>query len=193
LIEAPGYYFSHPARIFYLWQGGFVLYGGLIFGVLGVYLFLRRTETRLGDWADLLAPCVLLGIGIGRMGCLSAGCCYGAPTDWMWGMVFTDPRGGAPLNIALHPTQLLESIFGFSAAYISHRFSLKPSQLSGSLFCFAAISYCVFRFCIEFIRGDRDRGLFFNDHISSSQLIAITVALVAVGFLVYIKRKSRAR
>lgn len=193
LIEAPDYYVMHPERVLYLWQGGFVLYGGLLFGVLGCYLFLRRTENRIGDWADVAAPCILLGIGIGRMGCLSAGCCYGGPTDWIWGMIFTDPRSGAPLHIALHPTQLLESLFGFGGAYIFHRLYLKPSRWPGSGLCFAAMAYSSFRFLIEFLRGDRDRVLFLNDTLSTSQFIAVGVFLMVAGFLAFIIKKSQHR
>jgi phosphatidylglycerol:prolipoprotein diacylglycerol transferase len=61
--------------------------------------------------ADAFAPGLALGHAIGRLGCFAAGCCYGKPTSAWWGVTFTDPAAylvsGTPLEVALHPTQLL--------------------------------------------------------------------------------------
>src|SRR5690606_22131108 len=56
LVEAPAYYLENPIRVFYLWQGGFVFYGGLIFGSLCVIWFLRRKREPVVVWADAVAP-----------------------------------------------------------------------------------------------------------------------------------------
>ena len=60
---------------------------------------------------------VPIGLGIGRLGCLMSGCCYGKPTDLWWGITFTNPDAerisGTPLHVALHPTQILQAIDGF--------------------------------------------------------------------------------
>lgn len=190
LIEAPEYYLAHPIRVFYIWQGGFVLYGGILVGILCTYLFLRRLNEPIGRWADVIAPCLLLGIGIGRAGCLSAGCCYGGETHLFWGMVFTDPRSGAPLHLSLHPTQALEMVFGLSASLAFWKIFPGPTSRPGIAFVWMLMVYSVFRFGIEFLRGDLDRGFFFNGALSSSQLISIGILIYSAGWMLYFRKET---
>jgi phosphatidylglycerol:prolipoprotein diacylglycerol transferase len=190
LFESFDYYLLHPVRIFYLWQGGFVLYGGLVLGTIAGLYFLRSKGERPWAWADLAAPSMMLGIGIGRFGCLAAGCCYGTWTPWWWGMVFTDPRSAAPLHITLHPTQLLESLYGFLAAAILCWIARNYKLREGNLFLLMGFGYSVFRFFIEFIRGDRERGLYLGDHFSTSQIISVAI-LFLIAFVFYFRRSER--
>ncbi|MDB5037637.1 MAG: prolipoprotein diacylglyceryl transferase [Bacteriovoracaceae bacterium] len=183
LIEAPKYYLAHPIRVFYFWQGGVVLYGGIIIGILASYLFIRALKEPLGRWADVVAPCLLLGIGIGRVGCLAAGCCYGSETQLFWGMVFTDPRSAAPLGIPIHPTQALEMLFGFISCFIFLKVFRGPTKWPGVSFVMMLLVYSVFRFFIEFLRGDIDRGVYFQSALSTSQLISLVLIVGCVGWL----------
>jgi prolipoprotein diacylglyceryltransferase len=71
-----------------IWKGGLVWYGSLIAGVptfCAVYYFYVRKH-GVGFWklADIYAPCIALGLCLGRIGCLLNGCCYGdvACSDW---------------------------------------------------------------------------------------------------------------
>jgi hypothetical protein len=99
-----------------------VFYGGLIAALAVAVWYMRKT--RLPGWktADVFAPAIALGHGIGRIGCFSAGCCWGVECHRPWAVTFTSPVAhetvGVPLNIPLHPTQLYEAfaefaIFGF--------------------------------------------------------------------------------
>jgi len=186
-FEAPDYYLAHPIRVFYLWQGGFVLYGGILFGILAGYLFLKYLKEPIGAWGDLTGPCVFLGIAIGRMACLAAGCCHGSVTDWSWGMIFTDPRSAAPLHVPLHPTQALEMIFTFLLAMVFHKFVKGPTRMSGSSFVWMLILYSIFRFAIEFLRGDLDRGVYAGGSISTSQIVSMAVVLGCIVWFALMK------
>lgn len=188
LLGAPTYYWEHPIRVFYLWQGGFGLYGGLILGVLGTAAFLKWKKEDLWVWGDLAAPCILLCIGIGRMGCLSTGCCYGAPTQAFWGLVFSDPRSGAPLHVSLHPTQLLEAIFGFGSAFIFHRIYSSRLKVTGCGLVFALMSYGIFRFFNEMLRGDSSTGYYFTHQLSSSQIVSLSMVASGIIIIALIKR-----
>jgi phosphatidylglycerol:prolipoprotein diacylglycerol transferase len=69
------------SHFFMIWQGGLVFYGSFIGGAVGyglAYLFVIRKH-RLSTWklADIIAPCVAIGLCLGRIGCLLNGCCYG--------------------------------------------------------------------------------------------------------------------
>ncbi len=69
-------------------QGGLVVYGSLIGGFLGIVLFLRNHRLPMLATFDLLAPSVMVGIAIGRIGCLLNGCCYGGVCDLPWAVQF---------------------------------------------------------------------------------------------------------
>ena len=74
--------FEVPAHKFFrIWEGGIVLYGGVIGGMLAFILFhryvMRRFNVTLWQLADVVAPALAIGIALGRVGCLLNGCCYG--------------------------------------------------------------------------------------------------------------------
>src|SRR5207247_3362245 len=87
---------------FRFWEGGLVLYGAII-GALIAYGFayfvvVRKHQVSTWKLADILAPSLALGIGIGRFGCLLNGCCFGTVASpdcpgW-WCLRF--PLSGAP-------------------------------------------------------------------------------------------------
>jgi len=126
----------------------------------------------------VLAPAVALGQSIGRLGCFSAGCDYGKPTQVWWGVVFTSPFAhdvaGVPLGIRLHPTQLYESfatflIFGILLWQFPRR------RREGGVFLIYVGLYALARFFLEYLRGDADRGFVFHHLLSTSQFIALLV------------------
>jgi phosphatidylglycerol:prolipoprotein diacylglycerol transferase len=191
LIEAPGYYWESPIRVFYFWQGGFVLYGGLIGGSLSGVLAIKLLKEPVIQWLDALAVAVLVGVAIGRMGCLAGGCCYGLPTDSFIGMTFNHPLAAAPLHQSVYPTQLMEAAFCGLVALILWFAFRKPPKWGGSAFAIAAISYAVFRFLIEFIRGDAERGVYASGMITTSQIISIIVVIAAFIFIGWTRSSKR--
>jgi len=191
-IEAPRYYWDHPIRVFYFWQGGFVLFGGILVGILATYIYLRIMKEQIGKWADVIAPCLFVGIGIGRGGCLAAGCCYGRPTNSILGMVFSDPRSAAsPLNTPLYPTQAMEMLFALFAALAFLKIFRKPPKVPGSSFVWMLVFYSLFRFSIEFLRGDADRGLFLGGHLATSQFIALGTLLGCLIWFAWAHSRSK--
>ncbi len=165
-------------------RSGGVFYGGLVAAVIVSILFFRKHKLPVWRMTDILAPSVALGHAIGRLGCFSAGCCYGKPTTAPWGVTFTDPYAreivGVPLDIALHPTQLYESIVEF-AIFGFLIFLAGRKKFDGQIFWSYVALYSTARFVIEFFRGDLERGFFFRGAISTSQIIAF----VLLGFSVF--------
>ena len=176
-----------------LLRSGGVFYGGLIAAIVVCIWQLRKHRLPLWSSGDLFAPGIALGYMVGRLGCLLAGCCYGKPTDVAWAITFTDPAAnfnvGTPLNVALHPTQVYESLAGlviFAALLILER---RPGHFPGRTFWSFALLYGVLRFIIEFYRGD-DRGFLFNT-LSTSQFISVILVPLSLFMLWYLSRPAR--
>ena len=68
--------------------GGLVVLGSILGGTLGAFIFMHRNKMPVLRTFDVMAPALMLGIAIGRIGCLLNGCCFGGVTDVSWGIVF---------------------------------------------------------------------------------------------------------
>jgi phosphatidylglycerol:prolipoprotein diacylglycerol transferase len=178
------YYRANPSEIFSLGtlQAGGVWYGGMLTALAVVIFYTRRTKLPLLSLIDVYAAPLSLGHGIGRLGCFSAGCCYGKPTAVAWGVVFHDEYAhqlvGTPLEIRLHPTQLYEAgaeFLIFSTLLFLDARKHRPGQVFGTY----VFLYGIARFTIEFFRGDPGRTLLFGGAVSIMQIVSI--GLMALG------------
>ncbi|SFB14787.1 prolipoprotein diacylglyceryl transferase [Clostridium frigidicarnis] len=154
---------------------GFVIYGAIIAGVLSVYLYAKRKSWDILEVFDLVIPSLPLAQGFGRIGCLLAGCCYGAETNSVCSIVFTGSQF-APNNVHLHPTQIYSSIFDFILAAVLIWYD-KRNKGKGKTFILYLICYSAGRFFVEFLRND-PRGNVGN--LSTSQFISIFVFIIGV-------------
>jgi phosphatidylglycerol:prolipoprotein diacylglycerol transferase len=175
-----------PLDMFKFWRGGLVFYGGLIFAFLIGTWYVRKYKLAFWKLADIVAPSIALGQAMGRLGCFSAGCCYGKPTTALWAVTFRDPNSLAPLGVPLHPTQLYESAatFGIFLALLSMR---RLERFQGRLLWFYLLFYSTARFIIEFYRGD-PRGWAIPGLLSTAQATGIPVALF--GLYMILRKKS---
>ena len=194
LVGVEWSYFSrNPKDVFSIFQSGGVFYGGLIGGILVAALLVRRY--RLPGWAtaDVLAPGVAIGQAIGRLGCFSAGCCWGRATGVPWAVTFTDVYAarqvGTPIDTALHPSQLYESFVVF-LVFLFLLWLAPRKRFHGAVTLAYVALYSVARFVLEFWRGDAERGTWFGHTISTSQLIAIALLLGAAVALPYVRRSQ---
>jgi phosphatidylglycerol:prolipoprotein diacylglycerol transferase len=83
-------------RVVNIAQGGLVVFGSILGGMFGAFLFIRRNRMPMLKTFDAMAPALMLGIAVGRIGCLLNGCCFGGATDVPWGIVFPE---GSPVHI----------------------------------------------------------------------------------------------
>ena len=146
--------------------------------------------------ADVALPCVMLGLGIGRWGCMMVGCCFGniAP-DLPWAVRFPDLPDSIMMQThpdligqPLHPTQLYMSLNAF-AIFVILSLVLRRRKFEGQVFYLCLILYAISRSTIEFFRGDNEDRVYFGP-LSTSQWISIAVALFAIWM--YILRRRRA-
>ena len=188
------FFARNPRELFSVFQSGGVFYGGLVAGILVAWWYARHYHLPGWATADVLAPGVIIGQAIGRLGCFSAGCCWGKPTSLPWAVTFTDVYAsrqvGTPMDMPLHPSQLYESF----AAFLIFAFLLwllPRKRFDGQVTLVYVALYSAVRFGLEFLRGDPDRGSWFGGVISTSQIIALLL-LAAVAVLLPRLRRAQA-
>lgn len=158
---------------------GFVVYGGIIFGILAGYLYARIHKLAFWEYFDLVMPSIALAQGFGRLGCLLAGCCYGRETDSWFHIIFRESEL-APNGVPLIPTQPLSSVLNFAHFFLLIWFARKKRP-AGQVAGLYLTCYSIGRFALEFLRGDMERGNV--GVLSTSQFISLF--LVAAGLAIF--------
>ena len=187
------YYARNPRELLSILQSGGVFYGGLLGALPVAWWYARRHALPPWKTSDALAPAVVLGQCIGRLGCFSAGCCYGKPADVPWAVTFRDSYAartvGTPLDTPLHPTQIYEAIatlgIFFFLLWLARR-----KRFDGQVTLAYILLYSVARFVIEFFRGDAVRGTVFS-WVSTSQFIAVLMVVGVALAYPYAAKRNR--
>ena len=175
--------FTDPSILLNLGDG-WVVYGGIIGGIFGGWLYCHIKGMNFWTWFDLIIPEVALAQGFGRIGCFFAGCCYGVEVSSGFGLVF--PADSiAPGDVPLFPTQLISSAFDFLLFFVLIRIARKQT-FQGEIAVIYLLCYSIGRFIIEFFRGDLIRGVY--NSLSTSQIISIFMALAAIGLWIWLKK-----
>ena len=168
-------------------RNGFVVYGGIIGGILAAWLYCKVAKLKFIKYFDLVMPSVALAQGFGRIGCFLAGCCYGKETNSAFSITFHD-SGFAPNGVALIPTQIYSSILDF-IHYGILLFILKKQKKDGETAAAYLIFYSAGRFVLEFFRGDLARGSV--GALSTSQFISLFTFVVGIVLLLVFSENAR--
>jgi prolipoprotein diacylglyceryl transferase len=180
------FYLGHPQKMVRIWEGGLAWYGGLAGGVLGLFISSRRERFSFWEFSDILAPCLMLGLAIGRMGCTINGDAFGKPTDLPWGITYTHPDSDAPLGVETHPSPIYEILLCLTIFVLLLRLRGKLHS-SGSLFLTMLILYSIGRFGISFTRGGEPEVL---GPLHQAHILSIVVFIAAISILI-LKRPTR--
>ena len=169
-----------------LWHfsDGFVVYGGIILGILTGYLYCRKKKLVFIKYFDLVMPSIALAQAFGRLGCLMAGCCYGRETDSWFSITFQESPF-APNGVALIPTRIMSSVadfLNFAILLVVAKKAKSDGQVAGMYL----ILYSIGRFFLECFRGD-PRGSV--GVLSTSQFIAIFILAVGIAVYLYCTKK----
>lgn len=148
-------------------DGGLVLYGGVLLGIIVFVLYCRRKGIDAQRLADALVPSLFLGVAFGRIGCFFNGCCYGDRCELPWGVTF--PVGSVPdmalvtrgylaaeevvRRTALHPTQLYSAVDGLILYFLTDSY-FRTRPRPGAVTIVSLLCYPVTRFLIEYLRSD---------------------------------------
>src|SRR5216684_4007493 len=207
--------YSHDfAGIFEFWKGGLVFYGGFIGAMLFSVWYMRRHEMPFMQYADAMGPTAAIGQALGRLGCFSAGCCWGEACDAHYAFAARFPpeslayqsqaanrliQAGAPTTIPIHPTQLYEAL-GCALIFLFLTWWRSRKRFHGELLALYLMLYAPLRALVETFRGDEERGRVFNFlggfarhawwNLSTSELISVGIFAAGVAIWLLQSRKT---
>lgn len=157
--------------------GGSVYYGGLLGALAVASLYLRRNRLPMGPYSDTASIAIPLFHFFGRLGCFLSGCCYGVP--WEHGFVYRYSLTEEANGIPRFPVQLVEA--GLNLLLFLFMYGcLKKGRLKNRLLALYLTVYPVYRFVLEFFRGDAYRG--FLGPLSTSQIISLGILVCMAVF-----------
>ncbi|HEY0997293.1 MAG TPA: prolipoprotein diacylglyceryl transferase [Gemmatimonadaceae bacterium] len=189
-------------------RGGFVFWGGFMGSVLACFLVIRWRKLSFIRYADVAGVAIAAGYSVGRTGCWAVGDDYGRP--WSGPLAVAFPNGAPPSTagimahdfgvhfpagtdlaqvIAVHPTQLYETLMGFVMFAILWRMR-DHKHAEGWLFGVWCILAGLERFIIEFVRAKDDR---FFGPLTAAQVIALAVMGVGVALMVWRNRPGEGK
>ncbi|HYP26038.1 MAG TPA: prolipoprotein diacylglyceryl transferase [Blastocatellia bacterium] len=177
---------------FDLLRSGGVYFGGFLAALLASVILMRKWRLPWRRTADAFAPGIALGHAIGRLGCFSAGCCWGTPTASWIGVRFTEKASeltGVPIDSVLIPTQLIEAAANLilaGALYLIYR----RRRFEGQAIFSYMILYSIIRFTVEFWRDD-PRGQVLG--LSTSQFISVVMFILGAALMIYHWRRTPAQ
>lgn len=188
-------YQDNLISIFQIWNGGLVIYGGLIFGFIFALIFIKKNKLNFWEIADTVSPSIFLGLFIGRIGCFLNGCCYGMESDTL-GIIFHDYSNcqlypDAPIGIAVIPTQIYSSI---SALFFFVYLMLLSRRVirTGEVFSWLLIFYGVHRFSVDFLRHYDGKALILK-YLTLSQTMSVFLIITGIIILIFKNEYGKSR
>jgi phosphatidylglycerol:prolipoprotein diacylglycerol transferase len=177
-------YADNPISVFYIWNGGIAIYGGVLGAILGMYVFCKVKKISLGATLDLVLLGFLIGQSIGRWGNFFNREAFGAETDSFLRMGLLDTFSGTV--VYHHPTFLYESLWNALGFVVLH-FLSKKREYDGQIALGYAVWYGLGR---AFIEGLRTDSLYIpGTAIRVSQALAAASCILAAAVLVYLMFK----
>jgi phosphatidylglycerol:prolipoprotein diacylglycerol transferase len=186
------YYLDNPGRIVRVWEGGLHWYGGMLFAGLAFYLYARRRDVDFRLIVDAVAPSLLIGQGIARLGNYINQELYGPPTDLPWGIRIDAQHRMAPWNdlsrfpvstTRFHPAFAYQMVWNFACAglllWISRRYEKRVRPLS--LFAGWLLLAGVGRVWLESYRPDQP--VIPGTGLSYTRIVAALMAIVGALIL----------
>ncbi len=175
IFENAAYYTQSPLKVFTLWEGGLIFYGGVAGALLGLFWTFKVKKIPYWKGLDFLIPYVALTHAFGRVGCFFNGCCAGKPCDLPWAVTVEGVR--------LHPVQLYEAAFNLLLfLFLNARHEKK--KFDGEIISLYFILYAAGRFVFEFFRVNPGWWIFTYNQWES-------LALLSAGGMIYLTRRKR--
>lgn len=165
--------------------GGLVMFGGLIGAILAGVLFFKIKKLPFLPYADVVSPTVGFGIFLTRIGCFLNGCCYGKPTEAIYGMHFPTVCPAGRYQIAMHASNLIPSQLFLSAGGLLIGIIViiagRKKLFAGFQFYLTVVLYSLLRFLVDFTRFYSEDEIIAS--LSHNQVVCIIVFVIFAGLL----------
>lgn len=187
-------YATDPVKIFFIWEGGLAIHGGIIGGILAVFLYIKWKKIEFWQFTDAVVPSLVLGQAFGRFGNFMNGDAYGTPPGENSPLGFlamrfpsNTPAGReypdsetAGMSQPLHPSMLYELV-GNLAIFASLWILRTKGYRDGFITCLYFILYSVLRFFVEMTRGD---SLWLVEgRFAAANVISVILFIVFAGLM----------
>ena len=188
LFYEPSYYFAHPIKFLFVWEGGLASHGASIGILIALYLYARKIKVPFLFIVDRVVIVAALGGFFVRMGNFMNSEIYGTHTSLPWGVIFE--RNGELLP--KHPTQIYEALAYLAIFVFLNYYFLKhrTKEVNGKIFGIFLILLFVTRFLIEFIKNNQE-SFESNMSLNMGQWLSIPFILVGLGLLIYLKYSKK--
>lgn len=174
------YYLSSPSQILNFRDGGLAIYGGLIFGVIAIYISCRIKKIKFLNFLDYIVPFVAIAQSIGRWGNFFNIEAYGTQTNSIFRMEIISHGE----YIQVHPVFLYESISTF-LIFLFLKYKQKRRKFEGEIVIEYLMLYSFVRMFLESFRIDS--LMLFNFRIS--QILSIFIFIISL--ILFIKNTKR--
>ena len=185
------YYAMNPISIIKIWEGGLAIHGGLIAGLITIYVYTKKYQVNFVKIIDMIVPSLLIAQAIGRWGNFFNQEAHGGIVKRELLKKLKIPNfiieGMNIMGVYYHPTFYYESLWcllGFIIINIIKRFK---GLKCGVLTCFYLIWYSLGRFIIESMRTD---SLMLSG-FKVAQIVSFILIIIAIVWLVIIFKKGK--
>lgn len=185
VIQNPEFYMQSPLSIFNLREGGMTILGGIITPMLALWYTCHKRKIDVRNVLDSFAAPLLLGMAIGRIGCILHGCCYGDLCSSSFPLSITYPQGSFPAGVPLgprYPAQALEATADLLLMGVVI-WVLPRIRYAGQAFWLTLAGYGLIRFLNEFIRDDG--RVISSSGITIAQITALLMMLVGIALITF--------
>lgn len=182
-------YATDPVKIFFIWEGGLAIHGGIIGGILAVFLYIKWKKLKFWQFTDAVVPSLVLGQAFGRFGNFMNGDAYGRETDWPTGMRFPSntpagreyPSQDEPgWSNPIHPSMLYELV-GNLAIFATLWILRTKGYRDGFITCLYFVLYSILRFAVELTRGD---SLWLvEERFAAANVISVILFIIFAGLM----------
>jgi phosphatidylglycerol:prolipoprotein diacylglycerol transferase len=177
-------YLENPWSVLHFWDGGYLLWSGIVFFLMTFFYHCYQQKEKIGQWLDVIIPAGIIAFAFETFGAFLAGKNYGAPTDMPWGIVFENPE--VRFTIAIHPVQLY--LLGSLLVLLLIIHILHKRYLRESLIGLIALAlFAHFSFVTDFFRDDQLLPLL---GLHFSQVLQLLVLAFSLG-LIFVNKKRR--
>lgn len=187
-------YLKDPMRLIDFRAGGLGIYGAIVGGVLGIYLYGRRYKMDWLAYTDMGTYGLALGQFVGRWGNFFNQELYGRPTDLPWAVFIKYPLAGYAEYQTFHPTFLYESLWNFLTFLLlytlAHKF--RDKLLRGELLGLYLIMYPLGRTLLETVRLDSATFLINGQSTGINIAMTLSASMVVLVTMFLLLRRQRA-